>query len=423
MSRAAGGRLGRPFWLLFGGESASALGTAASVVALPVVALHAGGDVRQAGLAGTALSVGVLLARLPAGVIADRCERRTLLLVCDLVGAGVLAALALLASGGPAPLWALLAAALLLGVVGSTLAPAENVAVRSFVRPELLPRALGLLQTRAAVALIAGPLVAGALLAVDPAWVFAADAGSYLAAACCAALLPREVRDEVEGGPAERSGRAALAEGLRFIWRMPFLRYAAVNAAVLNLVFNGLLIVVVASAGDTVDVGVLTAALGAGGLAGSLFAPAVARRLPPARGIALGTVVVALALPGFTALQGHWSAAVPLAVAAAAGPVVTVLIAVTQMAVTPPRLQGRVHSGIGFLAQVIAPVGPTLAGLSAHALGLTATVAAAAAIVVVLAVAGVAATAGRAGGRRPGLAGAEPLPELRSDDPVEARRG
>ncbi|MGW3038948.1 MFS transporter [Kitasatospora sp. NPDC001159] len=423
MSGAGGRALGRSFWLLYGGESASALGTAASVIALPVVALRAGGDVRQAGLAGTALSLGVLLARLPGGVIADRCERRTLLLVCDLAGAAVLAALALLASGGSTPLWALLAAALLLGAVGSTLAPVENVVVRSFVRPEQLPRAIGLLQTRAAVATTAGPLAGGALLAVHPAWVFAVDAGSYLTAAGCAVLLPRGVRERPEAGPGVRT---ALSEGVRFIWRVPFLRYAAVNAAVLNLVFNGLLIVVVASGGDALGVGVLTAALGTGGLVGSLLAPVLARRLPPARGIALGTAVVALALPGFTAARGHWSAVLPLALAAAAGPVVTVLVAVTQMAVTPMELQGRVHSGVGFLAQLVAPAGPTLAGLGAHAFGLTGTVAGAAAVVVALAAVGLVATAGLAA--TPGLAdgrpgAAEDLPERRSDDPVETVRG
>ncbi|MFE7588136.1 MFS transporter [Kitasatospora sp. NPDC057512] len=423
MSAAAAGGLGRSFWLLYGGESASALGTAASVVALPVVALRAGGDIRQAGLAGTALSVGILLARLPAGVLADRCERRTLLLVCDAAGALMLAALALSASGGTAPLGAVLVAALLLGLVGGTLAPAENVVVRSFVRPDQLPRAVGLLQSRAAVAATAGPVAGGALLAVHPVWVFAVDAGSFLAAFCCVALLPKGPRERSGGGPAGPGVRAALAEGVRFIWRVPFLRYAVVNAAVLNLVFNGLLIVVVASGGDTVDVGVLTAALGAGALAGSLLAPALARRLPPARGVALGTAVVALALPGFTLARGHWVAVLPLALAAAAGPVVTVLVAVTQMEVTPPGLQGRVHSGIGFLAQLVAPAGPTLAGLCAHAFGLTGTVAGAAVIVVVLAAVGPAATAHRPGGGPTGPTGAGGTPERRSDNPAEAVRG
>lgn len=117
--------LGRPFWLLFGGEAASAFGTSASVIALPVVAMQASGDVRQAGLASTALSAGILLARLPAGVFADRFDRRTLLLCGNLLGAAILGILALLQSSSALDLPVLTSAALLLGMAGSTLTPAR----------------------------------------------------------------------------------------------------------------------------------------------------------------------------------------------------------------------------------------------------------------------------------------------------------
>ncbi|WP_338900293.1 MFS transporter [Streptomyces sp. TG1A-60] len=95
-------------------------------MALPVVTLHTTGDVRQAGLNSTALSVGIVLARLPAGVIADRYDHRNLLLVNNAIGAGLLGTLTLLLARDTASLWALLAAALLLGAVGSMLAPAET---------------------------------------------------------------------------------------------------------------------------------------------------------------------------------------------------------------------------------------------------------------------------------------------------------
>ncbi|WP_338685979.1 MFS transporter [Streptomyces acidiscabies] len=381
-------RLGTTFWLLFCGESASAVGTAASVIALPLVAYQASGDVRQAGFTSTALSLGIVLARLPAGVLADRYERRLLLFVCNALGALVLGALALLQwadAGHPA---VLLAAAFLLGAVGSTLAPAENVAVRAFVQPDLLPRALALLQSRAAFALIVGPLVGGVLLKVDAAWVFGADAGTYSVAACCSFLLPSGTGAGRDEQPAFR----AVLEGLRFLWRSPFLRYGAINSTVLNLVFNGLLIVVIASSGDggagSMDVAVQTAALGAGALTGSLLAVPAARRLAAGRGVALATGVVAVALLGFATTRSTGLAALLLAVAAAAGPVITVIISSTQMRLTPPRLQGRVHSAGGFLAQAVAPLGPTLAGASAHAFGLAPTVTGVAVLVLLLAVAG-----------------------------------
>ncbi|MGW6735159.1 MFS transporter [Streptomyces sp. NPDC055013] len=386
--RNARRRLGRLFWFLYFGESASAVGTAASVIALPVVSFHNSADVRLAGFISTALSLGIVLARLPAGVLADRYERRSLLLACNGAGALVLGTLAALESVGEAGWGVLLGAAFLLGAVGSTLAPAENVAVRNFVPAELLPRALALIQSRAAVAMIAGPLAGGVLLKVDAAWVFAADAGTYLVAACFAALLP------AGAGPrsAEQPPLKAVAEGLRFLWRSPFLRYGALNATVLNLVFNGLLIVIIASAegsgAGSLGIGVQTAALGAGALAGSVVAAPVARRLPAGPGIACATGVVAAALLGFATVHSTWGAALLLAAATAAGPVITVIITSTQMRITPPRLQGRVHSGSGFLSQAVAPFGPALAGAGSHQFGLTPTVAGAAVVVLLLAVGG-----------------------------------
>ncbi|MEF3113790.1 MFS transporter [Streptomyces chrestomyceticus] len=379
--------LGRPFWLLFGGEAASAFGTSASVIALPVVAMQASGDVRQAGLASTALSAGILLARLPAGVFADRFDRRTLLLFGNLLGAAILGALALLQSSSALGLPLLTSAALLLGMAGSTLTPAENVAVRNFVHPDLLPRALSLMQARTAVSLIAGPVAGGALLTVEPAWVFTLDAATYLLAAACMAALPSGAGPVGAGQPALK----AACEGVRFLWRSPFLRYAAINAAVLNLISNGLLIVIITSAGGQragLGIGVQTAAIGTGVLVGSLIAPAVARRLPAARGIALSTGAIAVALMGFALVHGSGAAAFLLAVASVFGPVVTVLLTTAQMRMTPAGLQGRVHSGIGFLAQAASPLAPTLVAVSTHAFGLFPTVLGAALLVALLALVG-----------------------------------
>ncbi|WP_161849155.1 MFS transporter [Frankia sp. ACN1ag] len=384
--------LGRRFWLLYTGESTSAMGTAATAVALPVVALRSTGDVRQAGMAGAALSVGIVLARLPAGVVADRYDRRLLSLAGNTLGVLVLASLALLTAVDRASLPVLLAAAFLVGTIGSALAPVENVTLRTIVQPDLLPSALALIQTRAATAMVAGPLAGMALLGVNAQELFAVDACAYLVSVVCMALLPAMPAAPAGPGRAGRHPLRSATEGIRFIVLTPFLRYAAVNAAMINVVFNGLIIVIIASTsagtGAGIGVGIQTAALGAGAFGGSLIAASVARRLPPAWGIALGTAVVALALSGFTLVRATWAAAIPLAVAAAAGPVITVVISTVQIGITPNEMQGRVHSGIGFLAQAVSPLGSVLAGLGVRAFGLTATVSGAALAVVLLALAG-----------------------------------
>ncbi|MEU7162669.1 MFS transporter, partial [Streptomyces chrestomyceticus] len=82
-----------------------------------------------------------------------------------------------------------------------TLTPAENVAVRNLVHPDLLPRALSLMQARTAVSLIAGPVAGGALLTAEPAWVFTLDAATYLLAAACMAALPSGAGPVAQGSP------------------------------------------------------------------------------------------------------------------------------------------------------------------------------------------------------------------------------
>lgn len=335
------------------------------------------------------MSFGIVLARLPAGVLADRYERRTLLLACNTIGALVLGALSILEASNASGTNALLVAAFLLGSVGSTLAPAENVAIRNFVDADLVPRALALIQSRAGVAMIAGPLAGGVLLRVDAAWVFAADAGTYLVAVGCVALLPAGAGARSEDQPPMK----AAVEGLRFLWRSPFLRYGALSATVLNLVFNGLLIVIIASAEDSgagdLGVGVQTAALGAGALVGSLVAAPVARRLPPGTEHRLFHGCRRRGAARVRDGPRHLGRRPPLlALATAAGPVITVVISATQMRITPPQLQGRVHSGSGFLSQAVAPLGPVLAGASSHTFGLTPTVTCAATAVVLLAISG-----------------------------------
>src|ERR1700759_5696906 len=75
----------REFNLLWVSQALSDLGNAISTLAVPLLVLHLTGSAVQAGLVGTTgLSV-MVLARLPAGVLVDRLDRRRILLACDAV--------------------------------------------------------------------------------------------------------------------------------------------------------------------------------------------------------------------------------------------------------------------------------------------------------------------------------------------------
>jgi MFS family permease len=386
--------LNRSFWLLFTGQLTSAIGTASTAVALPLVVLRLTGDLVQAGVVAFVVAAATLAGKLPGGVLADRLDRRTLMITCDLIRLLAMVILTSTLLAGVTSLPVLILVGVLEGLLGSTFAAASSGAVRRLVDEASWPRALSLMQVISAVSLVAGPLIGGALLLWNTAAPFAFDAATYLISAVCLAAIRRRLRVQT---PTEGLFRSAVT-GLRFVARAPFLLYAAINATVLNLIFDGLVLMLIATSAepgqDSLVTGVQVAALGIGLLLGSIAAPAMAKRLRPDRGIALSTAAIAPPMAAFALFPTGWPSLVLLMLTAATAPLVNVVIGTNQLRMTPDELQGRVHSAVTLLAMTAAPLGPILAGIAVQAIGIGHTVMIAAGIVVVLAAAGWWITAG-----------------------------
>jgi len=380
--------LNASFWLLFTGQLTSAIGTASTAVALPLVVLRITGDIVNAGLVAFVVACAAIAGKFPGGVLADRLDRRTLMIACDLIRLGGMTALAVALSMGRANLTLLMAIGALEGLLGSTFAPAASAAARQLVDEASWPRALGLMQVVSAVAMVAGPLVGGALVLWNPAVPFAFDATTYLISASCLAAIRRRLR---VADPTEGPFRSALT-GLRFVARAPFLLYTALNAAVLNLIFNGLLLMLVATSTKpgqgSLGTGIQVAALGAGVLLGSIAAPALANRLRPEHEIALSTAAIAPPMAAFALNPVGWPSLVLLMLTASTAPLVNVVVGTYQMRMTPDALQGRVNSAVTLVAMSAAPLGPILAAITIEAIGIRHAVLIAAGIVVILAAAG-----------------------------------
>ena len=386
--------LNASFWLLFTGQLTSAIGTASTAVALPLVVLRITGDVAATGLVAAAVAAAAVGGKFPGGVLADRLDRRTLMISCDLIRLAGLTALTLALSVGRAGLLPLMLIGLLEGLLGGTFAAAGSGAVRQLVDEASWPRALSLMQVISAVSMVTGPLIGGALLLWNPAVPFAFDAGTYPVSAVCLVAMRRRLRVHA---PTQGLFRSAVT-GLRFVAQAPFLLYAAINATVLNLIFDGLVLMLIATANepgqDSLGTGAQVAALGCGLLLGSIGAPAMARLLRPERGVALSTAAIVPPMAVFALFPTGWPSLVLLMLTAATAPLVNVVVGTYQLRMTPERLQGRVYSAVTLLAMTAAPLGPILAGIAVKAMGIAHTVLIAAAVVVILAAAGWWVTAG-----------------------------
>ncbi|MGH2512671.1 MAG: MFS transporter, partial [Candidatus Limnocylindrales bacterium] len=179
----------RDFLLLMGGQGISAFGDALSLTAMPLLVLAITGSGVAMGVVGVLNTIPDLVFGLLAGVIADRSDRRVMILGADF-GRAVLTALIPLTIfiHGPTIAVILLIAAPM-SMLRALFLAAYTAAMPSLVGRPLLGRATSTLETVYSLSFVVGPSVAGVLAAVvgfGP--TIAVDALSFLASSAAMAL-------------------------------------------------------------------------------------------------------------------------------------------------------------------------------------------------------------------------------------------
>jgi MFS family permease len=307
----------RDFRRFYIGYAASLLGTAMSSVAIAFALLGAGGTATGLGLVFTANIVPMVAFMLFGGAIADRLGRRRVMLAADLARCAAQAALAAALASGHPGLWLFVAAALAVGAGNAFFSPALSGLPVQLVPPGQLGDANALLGTARPAAQVAGPALAGILIAVTtPALVIAVDAGSYaLSALALAGLRLGDNAGRAAPGrpaparsPGRQSLRRDLAEGWAEFTAHPWLWPQTVQFALFNLVTWGPYLVlgpVLAGQylGGARAWGVILACYGGGSILGGLAALGRRPRRPllvatlTTLGFALPPLALALHLP------------------------------------------------------------------------------------------------------------------------------
>lgn len=365
----SGQRAFRRLWL---GEALSETGSQVTAIAMPLLVLSLTHSPAKAGLVGGARAVAGPLTVLLAGLVADRLDRRRLMIACAL---GRLAAsasvVATLLFGRPS-----LAQLLLVTLLDATLFSFSHVAERSLL-PELVPpgqlsEAVTLNEARTATAVLAGPPAGGALFGVARSLPFAADAGSFLVALAALAGLRVPAR---RSRPAQQLGalRAELGEGVRWLWRHPFLRAGALLYASLNITINAVellaILILRRHGASSAAIGGAYALLGAGGLTGAALANPLRRRLSVRAGILAEPWAYALLIPLLLLLHDSLAVGLLLAVMFLPMTLSSSIVISRRLSLAPEQLRGRVQAGGTFIGTSLAWLGPLAMGLIAQYAG------------------------------------------------------
>ena len=358
---------------LLTGQTVSSLGSAMSSFVFTLLGLAITGSPVQAGLVGTASSLGTILVALPGGALADRWSRRRILLGYSFLGTFLFGSVAVAAWLGHLTLPHLLVVGLLNGAGYALFMPAETGALREIVAPEDISTALAAAHGRQNLAGLAGAPLGGLLFSIGRAIPVAADAVSYLVMAVMLTTIRHRLpAPEPDGGTYEPILKA-IRSGLAWLLRQRDLRTIAVTATLLNFAANGTILVLILSMQQRgvrpSVIGLLETAMGVGGLAGAFAAPRLLARYSAGKITILGAWVVAVT---FAATAFSTVPAVLIALPALA---VFLLPALNsglfgyQMLITPNQLQGRAQSAFMFMSNTAAPLAPFLGGVFLAALG------------------------------------------------------
>ncbi len=372
--------LGQPAWmvllrrpafaLLWGGELVSFLGDQILFIALSLWVYELTGSAAALAVTLVAATAGQGLLGFLAGALADRIDRRGVIMITDVGRAVFVAAVPLIL---PRSLTLGLALLMVLSVGTVFFRAAIYALMPSVVPREDLATANALLQTTERLAEVVGGVLGSAIvLAVGYRMAFYLDALSFLVSAACVSAMPVVWK---AGLGARRDQRILgdIADGLRFIYRTPLHRGLAllIFPGYLTLAFSALQTpMVVKTAGLSVlAYGMINSAVGAGKLASAAVLTAAGTRWVSMRFCVLTFLLTALATVGFGVTTAY-----PVLLAAAfmfgLGNVATnIANATISMAHTPSALLGRVIASRQVFIAVTKIVGTIVFGWVADRAG------------------------------------------------------
>jgi len=373
------GRLGalreRNFRLFFIGQATSQLGTGMVGVALSFAVLDLTGSVADLGLVLAAQTVPLVVFLLLGGTVADRLPRRAVMLVSDSARAVTQGTLAALLITGHAELWHLLALQFLGGTATAFFLPSVTGLTTQVVSVERLQEANALRSLASSGGSIAGPAVAGVLVAtVGPGWALAADAGSFAVSAFFLGRLRLPPHDLISQTTMLRD----LLEGWQEFRSRIWLVLANVHAAIANVTMLAPFYVIgpaVAkrSLGGAGAWALIVSCFGIGLVAGGF----ISLTLRPRRPMLVGLAATISNVPALVLLAVRAPAIVIALSAVPAGATLTFLNTVWETTLqqqVPGRLLSRIVAYDWLAALVFQPIGYAAAGLvAAHLLGLSGT--------------------------------------------------
>jgi len=368
----------RNYRLFAAGQLVSLIGTWMQMVAQAWLIYRLTGSAALLGLIGFASQIPVFLLAPLGGVIADRANRHSVVVVTQAVAMALALTLAALTLTGVVAVWHIFALAALLGLTNAFDIPARQSFIVEMVGREDLINAIALNSSMVNGARVVGPAVAGLVVAaVGEGWCFLLNGLSYVAVISALLMMrpdpPRAVR-------AHGSALESIVEGFVYSWRTAPVRALLLLLGLVSLMGMPYSVLMPIFADQILEgganaYGLLMSASGVGALAGAASLTVRKHVRGLGRWVAASACGFGVCLIAFSFSRSLW---LSVALLVPVGFCMMVEMAASNtliQSMIPDRLRGRVMAVYSMMFMGMAPLGALMAGALAAPLGAPLTVA------------------------------------------------
>lgn len=376
----------------FVSDVAADAGNAIRAFAMPLIGLAITGSLSLAGAIGGVSMISSLLMYLPGGVVADRVDRKKLLVVGHGLGVFIWASAIVAYLTGNLNTATLFALAALSGLRSGFFGGVSIPTLRQLVPGEQLPRALAANQARdGAIQMASGP-VGGFLVALSVWAPFAAQTIGH----AIAWFFSRTIKADLRPGRAQASNATSLSEeadattealrvrdqiagGFRWLKHHPTITtltvLVAITAAALNGTIQTLILSLAASGANEARIGLVSTAIAVGMIIGSLIAGRITSRIPTGKLAIASLIFEGVALTPLLVIDNFYVVLIFVAIAALSVPLFNSAASGWSIAQIPEDQIGSIGAAAGLINAGLLPLAPIMAGVGLDAFGYTATLA------------------------------------------------
>jgi MFS family permease len=373
-----GGRIPFGVKALLGALGLSAFAVVGQITIIGKQVYDLTGSELDLGLLGLAEFLPVALLSPFTGTTADRFDRRKVYALGLAGEAAVSFALFLYVRNDPTEVWPIFVMVAAFGVARAFVAPASRALPIDLSPPSVLERVIALRSVAFQLGIISGPVIAGFVFVVDPAYPYILAMVAFGLAAAMLLLVPRPATDRLRSVSGGRQVLRDALEGLQFVRRQPIVR-GAISLDLFAVLFGSAVALLPAIAEDRLGVGAVglgwlraAVGIGAGATAVALAVRPVRRHIGPVlfavvTVFGVGTIVIGLS-------TSYAVVFVALFVIAAADSISVYIRASLVPLATPENMRGRVLAVENVFIGASNELGAVESGLAAYFLGLVAAV-------------------------------------------------